>query len=112
MRAGATAFYIKPLQPSVLRACVSTLLERGAVGSLCAKVEEQQVIYEELRRRAAVLAERTEAARQSAAGAIERAARIKAARAFLHSGGTHAELERWWPQVFSSAKAGFSAERE
>jgi CheY-like chemotaxis protein len=112
MRAGASAFFEKPVDPSLLRVCVNSLLERATVDSLVARVQEERAIQEELERRAAELERRAANAQCAAAAAIERTAKLRASKAFIGSGGTRANFDRWWPQVFGSAHASFNAMKD
>jgi hypothetical protein len=45
---------------------------------------------------------------QLAESFIERRARTRAHEAFVAAGGSRAHFERWWPQVFGSARANRS----
>jgi DNA-binding response OmpR family regulator len=90
LRAGATAYYVKPVAPDALCVQVNILLERAAIENLLARIDEERAVQDELTRSAAVLAHRAESARKAAANAIERTARLKAWKAFVHSGGLRA----------------------
>lgn len=105
LHAGADAYLCQPVDPQFLRERMRLLVEKADANSLSAKREEELAIEAELRRRAAVAAARTEHARALAASATERAARVKAFKAFIDSGGTCANFERWWPQVITTAWA-------
>jgi DNA-binding response OmpR family regulator len=105
MRAGADAYLLASAGAEPLAAEVNTLLRFADVRGLRAKVEEELAIQEELKRRAALAVERTDHARALAAQALERAARARAQKAFMESGGTLGNFGRWWPQVFGSVSA-------
>ena len=105
INAGATAFLCQPVEPQVLRERMNLLLERADADSLSAKRDEELAIDAELTRRAAAAIERTAHAQALVASATERAARAKALKAFIDSGGTRANFERWWPQVITTAWA-------
>jgi CheY-like chemotaxis protein len=105
MRAGANAYLAKPIDRAALHAQMVAWLEVADVESIHAKVEEERAIHEELSRRAAEALARADAARDSATLALERTARTKAYKAFIARGGTRANFDRWWPQVFGSARA-------
>jgi hypothetical protein len=55
-----------------------------------------------LKRLAEVAKARSLNAREIAAASIQRSARAKAMKAFIESGGTLANFERWWPQLSQS----------
>jgi CheY-like chemotaxis protein len=103
MRAGASAYLGKPVDPKRLLGELRVLLQLGDLESLHARVEEERVIQEELKRRSTLLAERTKEAQRTAARALERISKTKAAHAFWLSGGTRGNFERWWPSVFAGA---------
>jgi CheY-like chemotaxis protein len=105
MRAGANAYLGKPVDPQVLREQMLVSFELADMESLDAKLEEERAIEEELKRRAAAAKAQAQQARQVAGQAIERTARNRAYKAFIESGGTRANFDRWWPQVFGSARA-------
>lgn len=105
LNAGANAYLCQPVEPQVLRERMKILLERADADSLSAKREEELAIDAELARRAAAAAARSEHAQTLIASATERAARAKAFKAFIESGGTRANFERWWPQVLTTAWA-------
>lgn len=104
LRAGAMMFLKPPVDPDVLRQRLRVLIRTSDVHDLRARMEAERVIEEELKRRAEAAKERTEAAMLQAEGAIERAARIKALKAFLAAGGTIAGFDRSWPQQFAAAR--------
>lgn len=105
LNAGATAYLCHPVEPQVLRERIKVLLDRVDAASLSAKREEELAIEAELSRRMAAAAARTEHAQALIATATERAARAKAFKVFIESGGTRANFERWWPQVLTTAWA-------
>ena len=105
LNAGADAYLAHPVQPQVLRERMALLVERADANSLGAKREEELAIDAELARRAAAATARTEHAQALVASATERAARAKAFKAFIDSGGTRANFERWWPQALTTAQA-------
>ncbi|MDB5904550.1 MAG: two component transcriptional regulator [Betaproteobacteria bacterium] len=105
MRAGANAYLGKPIDRVALHAQMVAWLELADVESIHAKVEEERAIHDELSRRACEALARADAARDSATLALERSARTKAYKAFIARGGTRANFDRWWPQVFGSARA-------
>jgi len=105
MRAGADAYLLASAGAEPLAHEIGTLLRFADVRGLRAKVEEEVAVQEELQRRAALAIERTEHAKALAAQALERAARARAQKAFMDSGGTLGNFGRWWPQVFRSVSA-------
>ena len=103
LRAGATFYLRNPNDIGSLRHALSSLIEAADIQSLQARLAEQLAVQEELERRAAAAAAHIERARMMTAEATERMARAQAAKAFLECGGTRANFERWWPNVFASA---------
>jgi twitching motility two-component system response regulator PilH len=106
LRAGASAYLCKPVDPKRLLGELRVLLELGDLESLQARVEEERAIQEELSRRSAALAQRTKEAQRTAARALERISKAKAAHAFWLARGTRANFERWWPIVYAGACSG------
>ena len=100
LRAGADAYLSKPLDPEVLTTKVRELLTESHSLSLRAKRQAELAASEALERRA------TQAALNQS---LERVARSRAYKAFIESGGTRANFDRWWPQLFSSVQATIAA---
>jgi DNA-binding response OmpR family regulator len=107
LRAGASDYVRKPVDPPQLRRKLRILLELAELHSNRAQIEERLAIDEELRYRAAAAIARTGLARLSAARAIERAARGKALALYLKAGGTLAYFESAWAPAFSNAWARY-----
>jgi DNA-binding response OmpR family regulator len=105
LRVGASAYLCKPLDPQRLRAELSVLLELATLESLEARFEAERATQDELARYDAKA--RAGDAKHKLAGAVERTARLQASRAFLKSGGTRANFERWWPSLFAAALAHY-----
>lgn len=106
IRAGASVYLQKQVDPGQLRQRLGVLLELGDRENLAAKQEEQLAIQDELQRRASAAIDASSLASESAARAIERTARVKALRIFLENGGTLANFTSWWPEVFAGQWAG------
>lgn len=105
LRAGANAYLPKPLDPTQFRREASIALEITELQSLRAKVEEERAVQDELVRLTDIANARALNAREAAGQAMKRTARAKALKAFVESGGTRANFERWWPQLFDSVTA-------
>jgi CheY-like chemotaxis protein len=105
MRAGGSAYLSKPVDPSRLLAQLRVLLELADLESIRARADADRATRAELERRAAELFKRTGESRRSAIRAVERVSKATASIAFLRSGGTKANFERWWPAVFAAAWA-------
>ena len=103
LRAGADAV-LQPEPASAIAETLRTLLWHAEDRNDKARADEARAINEELRRQAAVLAERTERARRLSEQAIERMARGRALKAFVAAGGSLAEFERTWHTAFASAR--------
>jgi len=100
LRAGASAFLEAPTEGAALSRRLHVLLDRADAASLHAMAEGTRVIQEELERRATAAAAQANVAIRKAQAAIERAAKIKARKAFVEAGGASAHFARWWPQQF------------
>jgi DNA-binding response OmpR family regulator len=107
MRAGASAYLTKPVDPQRLRCELRVLLELAALESINARVEAERATRDEVARYHAQALIRGGPVKQSIARTMERAARLKAAYAFISSGGTRANFERWWPSLFAAALAHY-----
>jgi len=107
LRAGASAYICKPLDPDVLRSTIKSLLSRALVESLNARVEEERAIQSELQRQLAHVQARLESASQLKAASVERIARARAYKAFMEARGTRARFESWWPQLFWGTQMAF-----
>jgi two-component system response regulator PilR (NtrC family)/two-component system KDP operon response regulator KdpE len=104
MRAGASAYFVEPVNTEALRDRMNSLLSRADAASLSAKADMERAVETELVRWAPRLAERSNDG-GLAAQSLERTARVRAHKAFLAAGGTRAHFERWWPHVFGSGRA-------
>jgi DNA-binding response OmpR family regulator len=105
MRAGADAYLCKPVQPDELRGKLKALVTLSELESLRARVDEEQAVLQELKRRRDDAMSRVEHARRLETASLERTARSRAYKAFLAARGTRMHFENWWPQVFTSATA-------
>jgi len=101
MRAGADSYVHVSRGAEALADDVRKFLRRADLRSLAARIEAERAIQEEIQKRAAAAVEASELLRARAA--IERTARLRAHKAFLKAGGTLANFERWWPELFGSA---------
>jgi DNA-binding response OmpR family regulator len=107
MRAGASAYLCKPVDPQRLRSELHVLLELATLESLDARPEAERVTQDELARYDTSVLRRDVNGQQHVVRAIERTARAQASRAFFRSGGTRANFERWWPSLFAAALAHY-----
>jgi DNA-binding response OmpR family regulator len=108
VRAGANAS-LGPLELNAVREQLYTLLDHARLDSLAACTAAQDALQQELERRAAAAAGRPDRAQHMTARAVERTAKIRAYTAFVETGGTRADFERWWPQTLRCALAGRNA---
>jgi CheY-like chemotaxis protein len=104
-RAGASAC-VAIDDADILETTLSTLLSVADRKSLDAKAVMEDVVAAELARCAGRSG--GGGAAQLAQSFIERRARTRAHEAFTAAGGSRAHFERWWPQVFGSARASHS----
>ena len=109
LAAGANLYLEAPVDAEHLSHHLRGLIERAHIDSLAARFEEERVIHEELKARAAAAGALAKDAMTQAIRAIERSGKIKAYQAFVAAGGTRANFERWWPHQFGSAWAAVSA---
>jgi DNA-binding response OmpR family regulator len=112
LRAGATAYLCKPIDPEELRSSLRVHLNVSLVESLRARHEEELAVQAELERQTRELQLRAENARNLAAQSAERMARARAYKAFIEAHGTRAHFEGWWPNVFASAWANQEVAKE
>lgn len=105
LRAGASAYLPKPIDPELLRVRLRSALATSDQASLNAKFDEECAIQDELSRRSQQVRQQAESARRLSSASIERTARAKALKVFVESGGTLGSFESWWPQVYSSVRA-------
>jgi CheY-like chemotaxis protein len=105
LRAGASAYLCKPIEPEVLRSKLRTFLTLAEMESLRAKIEEEHAVQSELQRRLSHVQSRVDTAKELVASSIERTAKAKAYKAFIEARGTRAHFENWWPHVYQSARA-------
>jgi DNA-binding response OmpR family regulator len=105
MRAGASAYLCKPLDPDTLRSKLRAFLTLAEMESLQAKLEEERVVQEELERRLSDARTHVDRASALVASSMERTARTRAYKAFIGARGTRAHFEGWWVNVFESARA-------
>jgi DNA-binding response OmpR family regulator len=103
LRAGASAYLCKPIEPTRLLSQLRVLLELAERESKRAGADVERVIQQELTARTADVLKRSGVARQAAARAIERISRGKAFLAFVQAGGTRRNFERSWSHAFALA---------
>ena len=110
MRAGASAYLCKPLDPRMLRSKLGAFISLAEIESLRAKIEEERAVQEELNRQYQYMIARVDRANALAARSSERTARARAFKAFIGARGTRVYFESWWPLVFQSARANHEGE--
>jgi DNA-binding response OmpR family regulator len=92
--AGAVRYFVKPLDPTLLRSTLTLLLKLAELESARAMANVQKTIQHELVESSP---EARAAARAKAHHASESVLRAKAYRAFREAGGNRANFERLWP---------------
>jgi DNA-binding response OmpR family regulator len=105
LRAGATIYVRAPIDPALFRERVRLLIESADIHDLHARLEEERAIQDELQRRAAAAIGNAEQAMLRGSAAVERSAKLKAAKAFISAGGTRSGFQRFWPQQSGSLRA-------
>jgi DNA-binding NtrC family response regulator len=108
MRAGATAFFCRHEDADDLKPTLRRLLALADAKSLEAKERLEDAVVSEIERCRARLPE-APSATDLRGTFVERTARTRGYKAFVESGGSRAHFERWWPQVFASARANHDA---
>lgn len=103
LRAGATTYLVKPVDPSRLLSETSALLELAELESVRARAELDRTIASEVERTLA-LAEAQQKRRLLESAVLERAARRIAFQAFVTHRGSRAHFERWWPEKFATIR--------
>jgi DNA-binding NtrC family response regulator len=104
MRAGASAYFCKQSDGEDLKPTLRRLLGLADAKSLEAKARLEHAVVSEIERCRTHLAVRAEG-HEVKGTFVERSARTRGYKAFVESGGSRAHFERWWPQVFGSARA-------
>jgi DNA-binding response OmpR family regulator len=107
LRAGASAYIRKPVEPRELLTNVRVLINLAQIESAQARSEMHRVIHEELTCLSDELMKRSVRAKNVVCSALERTTKLKAMRAFAGAGGTHANFERWWLGMFADAWAQY-----
>ena len=98
-KAGASAYILKPLDPSVLNQQATALLRAVARDTEAARKAARSAVQQELERRVATLGDAVFS--DSFDNTLKRIARAKASAAFLGSGGTLAVFERKWDALWA-----------
>ena len=101
VRAGASAYLVKPVDPPLLSSKLRGLLALATADAARARVAAQRAVEAELERRLKACREGL----STALGGAERAARKKALDAFTQAGGTHAMFSRTWPEMLIGGQA-------
>ena len=106
IRAGASAYMLKPIDPPLLLSKMRALLTLAVANVARARVIAERAVQAELQRRLDAFRE----GRSTALVGAERAARKKALAAFTQAGGTHAMFSRTWPEMLigGQAAAGYT----
>ena len=112
MRAGASVYLAKPIEPTLLRSKLNALLGLAARESLQAQLAEQRAVQDELERRLSHVQSTLRHAHEYLQASIERSARTRAFKAFIAERGTPAHFDAWWPNVFQNAWVCKSGEAE
>jgi CheY-like chemotaxis protein len=102
IRAGASAYICKPVNPEALRSKVAALMQLSDRARERALMGARRPLRDELARRAAL----DPLFLDHAAVAVERVARRKALQAFLEHGGTRAAFERGWGDLWLGERRG------
>ena len=107
IRAGASAYLVKPFDPQVLLSKLSALLALASAENVRARAAAQRAIQVELERRVKACREGL----ATALGGAEGAARKKALAAFVQCGGSRAQFDRIWSELIIEGQTatGFSA---
>lgn len=99
LRAGAQAYFVKPVNHDNLEQMVARLTSRTGVRDSEALLAEIAIVREELATQFNKHVERMESAKEKRLRAKEKLLRDKALIAFIAAGGTRGEFARQWPSV-------------
>jgi DNA-binding response OmpR family regulator len=105
IRAGALAYVTRPLDLKRLHRQLRAHMDQCDLEALRAKAALDRAVQEELDRRL-----KSVSGPDTDVISIERTARPRAYKAFVHARGTRAYFESWWPFVFGSAYAARAVE--
>ena len=103
LRAGASAYLAKPINAQLFTEKLATLVKLALNDGLRAADDAERALGAELNRRGVAAATPDGTAEAlarlgSAARSVERTARARAYKAFIESGGTRAQFDRWWAE--------------
>ena len=104
LRAGATTYLVKPVDPNELLCQTTALLKLAELESLHARPELDRAIASEVERTAAFAQDAQQRERLLKSAALERVAKRRAFEAFVKHRGSSAHFERWWPQSFAAVR--------
>ena len=100
IEAGAVRYFVKPLDPKLLRSTLSLLLKLAEFESTRALAVVRQVLEGERLEQSREAA----AARDQAERALDCLLRAKAYKTFREAGGNRANFERLWPGLLEQAR--------
>jgi DNA-binding response OmpR family regulator len=105
LRAGAQAYFVKPVSDEEIRMTVKTLLLSTRDDLYAARQAEFAAIQEAFAIRLRGNVDEAARATEKRRRAKQKVLRIRAERAFLLAGGTRGDFARLWPGVFEEAAA-------
>lgn len=102
--AGAVRYFVKPLDPRLLRSTLSLLLKLAEFESTRAMAVVRQRLDDDLLQRSRQARAAAAAARDKAQEALDCLLRAKAYKTFREAGGNRANFERLWPGLVEQAR--------
>jgi len=107
LQAGAQAYLVKPIDYAALRDVADSLMRKRELAGLEARMAEIQAIQDEINERLALVSYKLRKLEIESIKAQDRALKAKASQAFSDAGGTRADFERMWPDIYEQAMSSF-----
>ena len=98
LRKGASAYFVKPVDPSTLVRKARTLLESAELRSRQSQAPTERAVGDYLHECENRLRDRPQLSRTSLRATLRRTGGARAAAAFMKHGGTRAHFNRWWTE--------------
>jgi DNA-binding response OmpR family regulator len=107
LQTGAQAYFVKPIDYFGLRDTADSLMRQKELAGLEARMAEIQAIRDEINERLALVSFKLRKLEIQNIKAQDRALKAKASQAFSDAGGTRADFERMWPDIYEQAMNSF-----
>jgi DNA-binding response OmpR family regulator len=103
LQTGAQAYFVKPIDFTALRDEADSLMRKKELAGLAARMAEIQAIRDEVNERLVLVPFKLRKLELQSIKAQDRALKAKASQAFSDAGGTRADFERMWPDIYEQA---------